>query len=138
MAGNTAERIGKKRTRLDEASIKEDLEKKKNKKPEDDQSGDPPDENEEKANAGPAVNIIRFLPDLWLVEKLLPPKLPFDTPDEMIAWKSIPVPLMKVGMTRALGASLTKGNVLSSNDFEEIFMRPRFTPKKEQSMVRVH
>ncbi|KAF7125336.1 hypothetical protein CNMCM5793_001514 [Aspergillus hiratsukae] len=40
------------------------------------------------------------------------------------------MPLMKAGMTRSMGASMTKGRVLSFNAFQEVYLRPGFAPKK--------
>jgi hypothetical protein len=37
---------------------------------------------------------------------------------------------MKVRMTRSMGASMTKGRILSSNAYQEVYLRPRFGQKK--------
>ncbi|KAF7133994.1 hypothetical protein CNMCM5793_005520 [Aspergillus hiratsukae] len=36
----------------------------------------------------------------------------------------------EAGMTRSLGASRTKGNILSSNAYQEAYLQPRFGPKR--------
>lgn len=63
-------------------------------------------------------------------DRLLPSELDFDTPEDMPVWKPCPIPLMKAGMTRSMGAGMTKGRVLSSNAFQEVYLRSCFAAKK--------
>ncbi|RHZ47883.1 uncharacterized protein CDV56_103578 [Aspergillus thermomutatus] len=90
MAGNSASRLGKKRAALAEDSLKAEIKRKK--KNDEKPASDDEDPEEEKEDAAPAVNLIRFLPDLFLVERLLPSKLDFDTPDDVWAiptWQNL-------------------------------------------------
>jgi hypothetical protein len=122
--------MGKRGAQLVEDSIKDELQQKRQKHEEKKAATSGDENDEEKLDAAPAVNLIRFLPELFLVERLLPSKLEFDTPDETPSWKPCAIPEQKAGMTRSLGASLTMSNVLLSNAYQEIYPRPRFSPKK--------